>query len=476
MLRTAVLLLILPFALAVTIPLSASAALPCTNPHTATAADIAAGYPAGSQVCPNDEKAVTPDSGTAKQYLKTISSVPAWKIDQLNPAFSVCAAKFLKFAADNGKNPRVLDGARSQSEQDGLCQRYRNGTGGIAACGVGEHVQGIAIDVKANNAPWMWSNAPQFGLVFYLGARDSVHFVPLNQNSLAKLMRNAPDPKVVAQAQQNLQKGGGCLTSGFTPNVQDAAAGGLPLDQQIRQALGMQPTPPPPPPPPMQQPPQTIQQPAQAAPAQQTQSQTLQQTPPPIGTLNSTPYPAGTCNPQTYCSQSDGNIYYRATTCVDQMYQKCSRGCSGLICNATSTADSQSGSLLMPSITNDNTNTNSNQNGTSTFDLISYFANPVAVAANVATATPLDITNAVQDTGNASVLQPSGTTIQTPPQGSSGYGPVPQQTFTSSDLGNVPTGFAQPSTFQTAVANMRATLLGILSYLQPFGGRIAPFQ
>jgi hypothetical protein len=203
-------------------------------------------------------------------------------------------------------------------------------------------------------------------------------------------------------------------------------------------------------------------------------SPTATQTPPPIGTLNSTPYPAGTCNPQTYCSQSDGNIYYRATTCVDQVYKQCSNGCTGFICNATSTSDSSLAGLLSDG-TNNNSNDNSNSNGTSTFDLISYFAN-LPAATDIGTATPIDITNSVQNTGNASVLQapPAGQLIQTPPQGSvTGYGPAPQQTFTSPDLANTPGGYGpQPSTFQAAVANIKAALVLMLNYLQPFGGRV----
>jgi hypothetical protein len=140
--------------------------------------------------------------------------------------------------------------------------------------------------------------------------------------------------------------------------------------------------------------------------------------------------------------------------------------------------NSQLGGILSPDTTNTNDNTNTNSNGTSTFDLIDYFANPPSSTA-VGTATPIDVSQLIQDTGNASVLQPQPgqNVIQTPPQGSTGYGPVPQQTFTSGDLANSPGAYGgQSSTFQNALANMKATLISILNYLQPFGGRILPVQ
>lgn len=456
---------------------------PCPDgaqPHTATADEVAAGYPAGSLVCPGDQKVIPADSGAAKQYLKTIATGRAasasWRIDELNPAFAICAARFLRFANDNGLNARITDAVRTYGEQQGACGRYQAG-GGIANCDMAtaEHPKGIAIDSTSGNQPWMWANAPQFGLVYYLGSRDSVHFVALTQSSYAKLARNAPNATVMAQAQQNLSRGGGCLTPGFTPSSVGTPGdgSGLPFDGALRRTLGV---PPPPPPPSYQsQPLQSLQQ----NPSTQTQSQ---QSAPALDTLNTTAYPAGTCAPQTRCSEQDGNIYYRTSTCIDQKYLTCTNGCSGLTCNATSTGSGSSGlfDLLNPATSSQSTNTGGSgtSNSTSTFDLIDFFANPLSVV-DVGTSTPIDITNLIEDTGNASVLHPNtppqGTVIQTPPQGSA-YGPVPQQTFTSGDLANTPGVVVAQNTFaQNILAQMRATLLGVLVYLRPFGG-VAPAQ
>lgn len=243
----------------------------------------------------------------------------------------------------------------------------------------------------------------------------------------------------------------------------------MPFDNQLRQALGMSSAPVGTPTAPLQQTPTT---------------NSGQQNQPSTNTPNSTAYPVGTCAPQTYCSQSDGNIYYRATTCVDQRYQTCANGCSGLTCNATSTnSNAQLSNLLSPDQTtlssNDNQNTSTN-GSTSTFDLIDFFANPLS-AVQIATATPIDITNAVQDTGNASVLQPSTAlptgAIQTQPQSPASHGPTSQQTFTSPDLANSPSTYVPPtqSTFtQNILAQMKTVLLAMQEYLRPFGNLTRP--
>jgi len=143
------------------------------------------------------------------------------------------------------------------------------------------------------------------------------------------------------------------------------------------------------------------------------------------------------------------------------------------VCNATSTGTGGSilDSLLTPPDTNPITDT---KKATSTFDLIDFFANPPsATATNIGTPVDITINSSIEDTGNASALSPTGAS-QTPPTAPgalSPYGPIPQQTFISSDLANspVPT-FSQSSTFQGILAYMRATLETILRYLQPFGG------
>ena len=160
------------------------------------------------------------------------------------------------------------------------------------------------------------------------------------------------------------------------------------------------------------------------------------------------------------------------------MYQQCPSGCSGVVCNATSTGSS---SLTAPFTTDTtDTNTNTNSNGTSSIDLIDYFANPPSDTTAVGTATPIDISQQIQDIGNASTLGGSAPAGSQPGQQqgqipAGAYGPSPAQTFTSNDLANSP-GYNEPSTFQLALTNMKATLVAILGYLQPFGGAVSARQ
>jgi hypothetical protein len=285
-----------------------------------------------------------------------------------------------------------------------------------------------------SNYPLLWNLGAQNGVNFYLRGRDKVHFIPANSN---------------------------CSGGGIVPEA-DFTTTGLPFDSQIRRALGV---PPPPPPPPQQQ---TT--PAPVTPSQTTPTtQPTTPTPPSLDQFNTTPFPPGTCAPQTYCAQQDGNIYFRASTCVDQRYQTCPTGCTGFTCNSTST-----NANLSPfdrSLGSEDTGSSDTENGhsTSTFDLIDFFANPPV---DVGTATPIDISGPLRDVSNASVLGPNGQPVAQQNQGySQQYGPVPQQTFTSNDLANSPIGqrFMQGTLSQQILSQMRATLLNMLNYLKPFG-------
>lgn len=389
----------------------------------------------------------------------------------INPALACRLLKFFQYAQQTkGCVFKINSAYRSAQLQRQLCG---NGRQNCAPPGTSCHQYGLAVDVTSSSQCMSW--ATSFLGIQNPGSPGAQQF---------KLHFPVRTDLVHIQCIENMV--GGCSASTkpcdgsvrITPDLTFTPTTGLPFDQSLRQALGV---PPPPPPPPAQSAVTPISQPTQS-----TQSQTgTTATPPSIDTLNSTPYPAGTCTPQTYCSKSDGNIYYRATTCVDQKYQTCPSGCTGLICNATSTTSSNSplSDLLSPTGDTQSTDSSSDSNtssGTSTFDLIDFFANPVSnTAADIGTSTPIDITNAVQDADNASTLQPqtpNGPVIQTPPQGSSGYGPVPQQTFTSNDLSNTPGAYTPPvSTFQVTLSAMKATLLIILAHLQPFGG-VGPVQ
>lgn len=452
------------------VPMSASAAtISClggATSHTATQQEAdsvpSGGITAGvTQVCPNDARlGINNTTGAAKESLETMwcggraascsynGKTYTSSISGLDNNFAVCADKFMKALRQQDSTACIRSAYRSTDHQVCACGGNANGVRGkCAPAGRSYHQKGLAIDVTNRiDKQKFWDIAAQSGLANPAGLHTS-------------------DPN-------HLQPLGGSSNCSGSPVPQSDTSdlyskSGLPFDNSLRNALGMQPPPPPP-----------AQSLAPAQPTATTPIGTPAATPPAIGTINSTPYTAGTCTPQTYCSQSDGNIYYRATTCIDQIYQRCSKGCTGLICNATST-QATGGSILdnllnQPTDTGQNQNTGGGSAGTSTFDLIDFFANPPAGTTSIGTAVPIDISQSIQDTGNAAVLGPPGSAGQpasSPPGTLSPYGPVPQQTFTSSDLANSPTyDVRQNSTFQRALANMRATLLTILQYLQPFGG------
>ena len=483
MLRRAVLFVLLSFALAITAPLFASAydaiaaaadaanSNPCTisgtRPATASDAAVQEGQiTAGTCYNPNDPT-IGANADQAKQDLSGMVCRGGADIEHLDAKFAVCADKFMKLLRNSAPSACIGSAYRSPQAQLAACM----GICGASSCpgkcappGASYHQKGLAIDVNDynNNNQLLWQTGAQVGIYNPPGLHSSdAHHMQSQPNSVCA---GIPVP---AGDQGDYYND----TNRFFPPPPSP-----PFDNQLRSVLPTSPALP-------------VQQPLQTTPVTSNTSVTpvpvtASSTPPAIGTgVNTTPYPAGTCNPQTYCSQSDGNIYYRATTCVDQVYQWCSSGCTGLICNASSTSatDSNLSGLLTPDTSNQNSNSNTNSNGTSTFDLIDYFANNSITATDIGTATPIDVSQLLQDAGanQASTLQPtqSGPPIQTPPQGSVGYGPVPQQTFTSPDLANSPGYYAgQSSTFENALAGMKVTLLGILNYLQPFGGRIQTSQ
>src|SRR3989338_7771998 len=125
--------------------------------------------------------------------------------------------------------------------------------------------------------------------------------------------------------------------------------------------------------------------PAQSLPQQQLSQQTPPASaPPPLGTSNTTPYQPGTCAPQFYCSNN--NLYYRTSSCVDQLNQVCPRGCSGFACVNTPASSDPFSSLLSTS-TKPATTTKTATSTLSVFDQLSAFAAPtiVTVPTNIAT-------------------------------------------------------------------------------------------
>jgi hypothetical protein len=247
--------------------------------------------------------------------------------------------------------------------------------------------------------------------------------------------------------------GSGCSDPNFKPTD---TAGNLTPTSRVAEAIRRVTNPQPPPPPP-----------PQAALPQQT---TPTQAPPPLGTQNSTPYQTGTCAPQFYCANN--NLYYRTSSCIDQLNRVCPKGCSGISCVDSPTSSDLLSSLLSTS-TKSATTTEKATSTPSIFDQISAFAGPtiVTVTQNIATSVNLSGLNG----------QPVMTLIGSPQiQASSGppantyqlAPPASQQTFISGDLSQTSGGFtntAQLSTFQKALAEMKAVVLMVLDYLRPFG-------
>lgn len=489
--RFASVLVTLPFLFTIALPLSASA-VDCSGvagTHPATADEVP-GVSAGTCVPDNQQNNGGLNGGCdfnpypiLQQFNSGAQIAPSSGggtelKDGINPALACRLAQFFKYAQTQGCTYKISSAYRSAAKQASVCQSICGNPGGCtgsAKCGAPGgscHQYGLAVDIDSSAQCMSWAQktlgvgspgtAGQQFKIFFPMPSDTVH-VQCTENR-------------VGNCSPSTQPCDGSVR--INPDLSGIPRPGssLPFDQQARQALGMQPSPPPP-----SSPPAT---PSQQTPATsptattQTQTNTTSQTPPSTDTLNTTPYPAGTCAPQTRCVQDDGNIYYRATTCVDQLYKKCDSGCTGLICNATSSS-SGGNSFLSDFFSTSTSNQSSNgSKATSTFDLIDFFANPPSLSSTaIGTATPIDINQNIQDTGNAEILgaapqQNSSDTLGTGPTGGLSSGLIPQQTFTSGDLSNSPASYSlQPtSTFQQVLAQMRSVLVAMIPYVQPFGG------
>lgn len=195
--------------------------------------------------------------------------------------------------------------------------------------------------------------------------------------------------------------------------------------------------------------------------------------PPPLSTQNSTPYQPGTCAPQFHCSNND--LYYRASTCVDQLNQVCPKGCSGVSCIGSAGSSDPLSSLLamLSTSTKPATTTGAATSTKSAFDQISAFAEPLVVTIATNVPAPVDLSGlngqvVMTLNGNPQTGMPSGpfsNSYQLAP-------PTPQQTFVSSDLSGRPAASQysplQISAFQSLLANLKDILLRALDYLRPF--------
>ncbi|MBI2612289.1 hypothetical protein HYW59_00520 [Candidatus Kaiserbacteria bacterium] len=179
-------------------------------------------------------------------------------------------------------------------------------------------------------------------------------------------------------------------------------------------------------------------------PLAQGQQPQLQQ-PPQLGMQNTTPYAAGTCPPQFYCSNS--TYYYRSSTCVDQVYQKCPAGCSA---SSNTCASTTTGAL-------------------SAIDQIGLIAEPTSTPSGTVSDLLFELAISGED---IATLQDESNPASTKVQGGSPYmPPASQQTFVSGDLryGQAEYQPQQLSALQRTLATMKDTLLRVLAYLRPFG-------
>lgn len=303
------------------------------------------------------------------------------------------------------------------------------------ACGGGVgHSGGCAIDVEwassggwrnASDNPnvretqWILRNGsnPKYRIHFpFRFAPEWHHIEPMDRAGC--LAGRKLDPSAV-----------GAFTT--RPPVQTAPSSGF--AQALRNYLNPQPQPKPP---------------TQSLPQQQQpRLDQLGQQPPALDTQNATPHPAGTCVPQFHCT--NGAYYYRSSTCVDQIYQKCSAGCasSGNTCASTTTSSSLS-----------------------TFDQIGLIAEPTSTPTGAVSDLLFELAIGGEE---AAILQDKGPRPDATSQTDYGSAlPLSQQTFVSQDLrysSAPPYSVQQPSNLQRTLTLMKDILLRAIAYLRPFG-------
>lgn len=182
----------------------------------ATAAGIPQGRNCWNPKDPNTGYAV----GEAKKYLRSVLCLaagdrdnyggagPEDTITKLNAGFSLCAAKFLRYASprtpgqialrDGGSAPICIrEGYRTNEKQMEYWKRYMDP---YKACNptnkLCEHTTGMAIDVNVgtNNYAPLFDMAPQFGVFFYLGTKDPYHVAARVQNCITASIRPGVSP------------------------------------------------------------------------------------------------------------------------------------------------------------------------------------------------------------------------------------------------------------------------------------------
>lgn len=433
--------------------IAAETGIPCSNPHRATEDDVAAGYPPDSLVCPSDyqQSDITPESGEAKRYLSSIFrdgggrcselTQDVDKIENLNPTFAVCAAKFLQAVRQQDSSIYITSAYRTSNQQGCMCG---NGSSGCAAAGRSNHQQGIALDLHARNYAWLQAQIRSFpGLRHLTIANDPYHMEAIKGGPCMTAGYTPPD----FTASQFI---GGSPTSQFTQSIRDYAYEdtrmcALPDGNFVRCSsianLGNSPT-------------TGLSSGSAVSPSLPSSGSSVSQT------TSSSNEPT-TCSPSFFCK---GSVrYYKTSTCEEQVNEVCAGGCSSGACIGPSKDDPLTAALSETKSTSTSTSTQT----TSAFDLISAIANPDAVGVPADPQAPDVIVGSeeaarLEDTaGNPAALVPLGS-IQT-------ITPGAQQTFRSPDLQDTVPFVQNFSNTPSVLESMRQTLLSILTYLRPFG-------
>lgn len=356
--------------------------------------------------------------------------------DGIDPAFACRLSKL--FQAMRHCNPKITSGYRGIEDQrracirvcgnPGGCQKNQGYNGGCAKPGGSCHQYGLAVDTSSSCAAQMSAKAREFGLISNIpGYPNPNHYQCLEHGASAGRGSctgpcNGGLPITGTGGDQT-----GPPSAGFTNNLRNMFS---------------------PPPAPIQQQPTT--------PA------------PPIGTQNSTPYAPGTCSPQFYCQNN--NLYYRTSSCVDQVSQVCPDGCEAGSCKGARQGVSDLlGSTLSDMEKKDATTTDKKSTSTlSAFDQINLIADPDA-GKSATTTDPFELTIDQNSATRLVVPPPPGSLPQQPVPGYA-LTPSGQQTFVSGDLMESPYVNPQQLTgFQSALSSMRAQLERVVAYLRPFG-------
>jgi hypothetical protein len=220
----------------------------------------------GELTCPIEQSGITAEFGQAKIDLNSMwcrgkaGQCGSYRssVEELDPKFAVCAAKFLKEIRQRDGSICIESAFRSTAHQKALCSGQVCGkvSGPCAAAGTSKHQSGRAIDISKPGyntlPPWVHQMAKQSGNISFPVRNDDGHMEPANSTA------------------------GDCASPGFIAPGNGTGLIASPSQNfanTVRQALGMQPA-------------------QLASPAQQaTPSQPLAQSSSPLSSFNSMPTP-----------------------------------------------------------------------------------------------------------------------------------------------------------------------------------------